>query len=436
MLRAAACKLSRMRHTLPRPGRPSFPRLRTSPVLIVNVILALAVAGAVIWAYTSLSTAEAAGPGSGGSRTIATAQGTVTATVTAPGNVRSASTASATFGTSGTVTAIRVQVGDKVAKGQVLAAVDDTAARRQLAAARTNLDAARDALDRAEDADGDTSDAEAQVDQAELDVDEAEDAVAGTTLKAPMAGTVTAVNGTVGGSASGSGNTGGGSSGSGSTGSGNGSNGTNGSSSGGDNGSGSSAGFIEIADLSRLEVSASVAETDATKLKAGQAGTVTWNALPGARSAARLAAIDPNATSESNVVTYGVTFALDDLPEGVRAGQSVNVSVTVGQADNVVYVNSAAVTSAGSRHTVTVLENGQRVVRAVQIGLEGDSTTEIKSGLAAGEQVLISTPSNSSNQGTLPGGGFPGGGAGPGGGSFPGGGAGPGGGGPRFGGGR
>ncbi|SDZ41078.1 membrane fusion protein, macrolide-specific efflux system [Micromonospora pattaloongensis] len=40
------------------------------------------------------------------------------------------------------------------------------------------------------------------MDRAELDVDEAEDAVAGTTLKAPMAGTVVAVNGTVGGSAS------------------------------------------------------------------------------------------------------------------------------------------------------------------------------------------------------------------------------------------
>ncbi|MET7708341.1 efflux RND transporter periplasmic adaptor subunit [Micromonospora sp. NPDC005413] len=404
-----------MRHTLPRPGRPSFARLRTSPALLVNLVLALAVAGAATWAYTSFSTAKAAEPGSGGSRTIAAAQGTVTAMVSASGTVRSASTASATFGTSGTVTAIRVQVGDKVTKGQILAAVDDKAARRQLTAAQSNLDAAEAALDRAQDADGDTSEAEAQVDQAELDVDEAEDAVAGTTLKAPMAGTVTAVNGTVGGSASGSASSGGNATKGGGTAPG-------GASSGGDTGTASSsASFIEIADLSRLEVSASVAEADATKLKVGQTGTVTWNALAGARSAAKLAAIDPNATTENNVVTYGVTFTLNDLPEGVRAGQSVNVSVTVGQADMVVYVNSAAITSAGNRHTVTVLDNGQRVVRAVEVGLKGDSTTEIKSGLAVGEQVLVAMPSDS-NQGTRPGGGFPGGGTGPGGGGFPGGG--------------
>jgi len=416
-----------MRHTLPRLGRPSFSRLRTSPALLVNLVLALAVAGGATWAYTSFSTAKAAEPGSGGSRTIAAAQGTVTATVSSSGTVRSASTASATFGTSGTVTAIKVQVGDKVTKGQVLATVDDKASQRQLTAARSNLDAAEAALDRAQDADSDTSEAEAQVDEAKLNVDEAEDAVAGTTLKAPMAGTVTAVNGTVGGSASGTASSGGNASSSGG-------NAPGGAARSGDTGTGSSsASFIEIANLSRLEVAASVAEADATKLKSGQSGTVTWNALPSARSTAKLAAIDPNATTENSVVTYGVTFTLDDLPEGVRAGQSVNVSVTVGQADMVVYVNSAAVTSAGNRHTVTVLDNGQRVVRAVEVGLKGDSTTEIKSGLAVGEQVLITMPSDS-NQGTRPGGGFPGGGAGPGGGGFPGGGGVPGGG--RPGGGR
>ncbi|MGN9913197.1 efflux RND transporter periplasmic adaptor subunit [Phytohabitans sp. LJ34] len=395
--------------------RRSLPRLGLSPALLVNVVLALAVAGAATWAYTSFARAEAAESGAGGSRTVPVARGTVTATVSASGTVRSASTASASFGTSGTVTEIRVQVGDKVSKGQVLAIVDDTAAQRQLDAAEANLDAAQAALDRAEEADSDTSEAEAEVEQAELDVAEAEDGVAGTTLKAPMAGTVTAVNGTVGSSASGGGS---GSSGSGSSdGSSGGSTGSTGTSGGGSSGSdSSSSGFVEIADLTRLEVSASVAEADATKLKGGQTGTVTWNALPGSEATAKLAAIDPNATSQNNVVTYGVTFTLDKLPEGVRAGQSVEVSVTVGQVDDVVYVNSAALTSVGTRHTVTVLEGGQRVVRPVEIGLEGDSATEITSGLAVGDQVVINMPTTSTNQGGfpggggLPGGGFPGGG--------------------------
>lgn len=371
--------------------------MRLARAVFVNTGFAVVIAGGAVWAYTSFSTAEAAESTTGSTRTVSVQQGTVTSTVTASGSVQSASTATATFGTSGTVTEIKVKVGATVKKGAVLAIVDDTAAQRNLDSAKAELAAAEDALDRAEEADSDTSDAEAQVTQAELAVEEAEDGVAGTVLKAPMAGTVTAVNGTVGSSAT---------------------------------SSQDSDGFVELADLTKLEVSASVAEADATKLKAGQAATVTWNALPDATATAKASSIDPNATTENNVVTYGVLFSLQDLPDNVKAGQSVEVSVTVGQVENAVYVNSAALTSAANRHTVTVLENGQQVARTVEIGLEGDQATEIKSGLTVGERVVVRTSSTTSTSGNAPGGGFPGGG-----GLAPGGGlSGPGGG--RTGGGR
>jgi macrolide-specific efflux system membrane fusion protein len=388
--------------------------------VLVNAVLGVAIAGGAVWAYATFVKPESsAAAGSGGARTVAAAQGRVTATVTAAGTVQSGSTASAAFTTAGTVTEIRVKVGAVVAKGAVLAKVDATASKRQLTAAEANLDAANAALDRADAAGGDTSDAEAQVTSAKLAVEQAQDAVDGTVLKAPMAGTVVAVNGSVGGSSGGSSSggscSGGGSSGGASSGGGSSS---GGSSSGGSSGS-SSGGFVQLADLSKLEVSASVAEADATKLKVGQAATVTWNALPGATATAKLASVDPNATSSNNVVTYGVLFGLDALPEGVRAGQTVNVSVTVGEVDGVVYVNPAALTTVGNRHTVTVLENGQQVARPVEVGLTGDQAVEITSGLQAGEQVVLKTTSTGTGTtGGRPGGGFPGGGGFPAGGGL------------------
>ncbi len=395
-------------------------RLRR-PSLLVNAALGVLVLGGGVWAYTVFRDDSPAGADSGAAtRTVEVAQGTVTATVSSSGTVQSASTASAEFGTSGTVTEIRVKVGDLVKKGQVLAVVDDAAAQRARTAAEANLTAAQAALDRAEAAGDDTTDADTEVTSAELAVEEAEEAVAGTVLKAPMAGTVVAVNGSVGAS-SGGGSSSGGSSGSGS--------GSQGGASSSGSSSSSSSGFIDIADLTELEVSASVAEADATKLKAGQSATVTWNALADATATATLTSIDPNATSSNNVVTYGVVFSLDSLPEGVRSGQTVEVSVEVGRAEDVTYVNSAALTSVGNRHTVTVLENGQQVTRAVEVGLTGDQAVEITSGLTVGEQVVINTSTTGSG-GSQSGGGFPGGG-GPGGttgGGFPGGGSGPGGG--------
>jgi macrolide-specific efflux system membrane fusion protein len=116
-----------------------------------------------------------------------------------------------------------------------------------------------------------------------------------------------------------------------------------------------------------------------------------------------------------------VTLSLDTGPAGTKVGQTVSVAVTTGTVDNAIYVNSAAITSVGSRHTVRVMTNGQATVTAVEVGLEGDTATQITSGLTAGQEVVINTASSTSGSNT---GNFPGGGVGglTGGGNFGGGG--------------
>jgi macrolide-specific efflux system membrane fusion protein len=395
-------------------------RLSRHPSLVVNAVIGVVLAAGAYAVYETFSgTGDGATAATASERTVTVQQGTVTKTATADGTLESASTASATFETSGTVTAISVKVGDKVKKGQVLAKVDPAAAQRSLDAAEADLDAAQDSLDRVEAAGSDTADAENQVTAAALAVDEAEAAVDGTVLTAPMAGTVTAVNGTLGGSASGSSSSGS-SSGGGSQ--------DGGSTTGSSSSTSSGTGFVEIADLTKMQVAASFAEADATSLSDGQVATVTWNALSGTSQSAKVAAIDPSATTANSVVTYGVTLSLDKVPAGAKVGQTVSVSVTTGSKENVVLVNAAALTTVGTRHTVTVVANGVQETRPVEIGLEGDSATEITSGLTAGEQVVVKTTSTSTSGSQQGGGGFPGGGTGFGGGGLTGGG-GPGGGG-------
>jgi macrolide-specific efflux system membrane fusion protein len=371
------------------PARPALRR----PSWVVNAALALTLVGGAFWAYEIVS-----GPGSevatSAVRTVPVQQGTVTASVTADGTLESARTAAASFVTSGTVTSISVRVGDKVTKGQVLAGVDAAAVKRDLAAAEADLAAAEDSLDRAEDAGSDTSSAENEVAQAQQAVDKASAAVDGTVLQAPMAATVVAVNGTLGSNSGGS-------------------------TPGGQQTetTSTSTGFIDLADLAELQVTADFAEADATRLKEKQAATVTWNALSGTSQSARVTAIDPQATTANDVVTYGVTLTLDKVPAGAKPGQTVSVSVVTGTAEDVVYVNSAAVTTAGNRHTVTVLSGVQQQIRTVEIGLEGDQATQIISGAEPGEQVVITaSASTGGTTGGFPGGGFPGGGAPPGGG--------------------
>ncbi|MEU4237631.1 HlyD family efflux transporter periplasmic adaptor subunit [Actinoplanes sp. NPDC026619] len=380
------------------------------PSVAVNAALGVALVAGAFWAYETLSGPDTTTAANASVRSVPVQQGTVTKTVSADGTVESATTATGSFVTGGTVTAIYVKVGSVVKKGQLLAKVDPADAQRTLDAAETDLDAANDALDRAEDAGSDTSTAENEVAQAQDTVDSAQAGVDGTVLKAPMAGTVTAVNGTLGSSSSGSSSSSSGSSSGGGSSTGGGSTSTSSSSS-------SSSGFVEIADLTKMQVTADFAEADATKLKEKQAADVTWNALSGTTATAKVTAIDPSGTTSNSVVTYGVTLTLDKVPTGAKVGQTVSVSVTTGTVADATFVNSAAVTTVGTRHTVTVVTNGTQETRQVEIGLEGDEATQITSGVTVGEAVVLktSTTSTTTNQqgggfGNFGGGGAPGGG--------------------------
>jgi membrane fusion protein, macrolide-specific efflux system len=378
-------------------------RVRGRPNLIVNAGLAVLIAGGGVWGYLSIrggGTANAANNSSTSvTRTVPVSRGAVTQTVSATGSVASASTTSANFVTSGTVTEVDVKVGDQVTKGQVLGRIDCSASNDSLATAKANLTAAKANLTRVEDAGGDdaaVAAAKAQVTNAQATVDTDQRAVNGCVLTAPMAGTVTAVTGSVGSSSSGSGSSGSGSSGSGG---------------GGNNSSTGSSGFVTISDLSALQASAGFAEADATKLKVGQPAQITWSALSSATATGKVTSIAPTATSSNNVNTYAVTVSVDKVPDGARLGQTISVKVTVASTENALRVPLAAVTGAGNRYSVKVRKNNQDTVTIVQVGIKGDDFYEITSGLTEGDTVTITTTvSSTSGTNNFPGGGnFPGG---------------------------
>jgi hypothetical protein len=116
----------------------------------------------------------------------------------------------------------------------------------------------------------------------------------------------------------------------------------------------------------------------------------------------------------SNVVEYGVVLQFTPGQPGtdaVKPGQTAAVQVTTGSVDNVLYVPSSSVVTAGGQSTVTVVKDGVSTPTPVQVGMVGDSTTEIQSGLAEGDLVLLSPRSGTSSTGSRTGG-FGGGGFG------------------------
>lgn len=263
-----------------------------------------------------------------------------------------------------------------------------------------------------------------------------EDALRQTTLRAPVAGTVTAVNASVGAAASAGSSTitsGGASSTASSTAASSSTGGATGSSSSGSAGSSSSgSSLFTIDSLGQLEIVAGFAEADATQIAVGQPVTITLAALPDTEVAGRVAAVSLTSTVVSNVVTYDETIILINPPSTVKEGMTADVSVVDQTAANVLYVPSAAITTTGTASTVELLQNGKTTVTRVTTGLVGNSDTQILSGLKAGEVLVeptVSVASTGAASTSSTSSGFPGGGAGgfTGGGGFGGGGLGGGG---------
>jgi macrolide-specific efflux system membrane fusion protein len=139
---------------------------------------------------------------------------------------------------------------------------------------------------------------------------------------------------------------------------------------------------------------------------------VLWNALAGARATGTVASVAPIATVQNGVNTYEVVVSLQALPTGVRIGQTTTMTVTVGRADGVLRVPTAAVRGAGGRYTVQVVNGTRTETVPVQVGLQGDAFVEITEGLVDGQQVALAQQSTTGTTGgQVPGGGgFRGGG--------------------------
>jgi hypothetical protein len=176
----------------------------------------------------------------------------------------------------------------------------------------------------------------------------------------------------------------------------------------------------------------SVSEADIGKVKVGRAATVTVDAVPGLKLSGHVSAVGvvaSSSSSSSGAVSYPVTIVLDQGSSSAKAGMSASADIVVSQVSGL-----SVPTQAVSVSSVTLVRNGKHVTTPVQTGVVGDSTTQIVSGVKAGDEVYVESPSaaagaaatgsaSSSPQGgarTGAGGGF-GGGFG-GGGGFPGGG--------------
>ncbi|MCS5734694.1 efflux RND transporter periplasmic adaptor subunit [Herbiconiux daphne] len=136
-------------------------------------------------------------------------------------------------------------------------------------------------------------------------------------------------------------------------------------------------------------VDTTVTLADVAKLAVGQAAAITLastdTALTGVVSA--IGVLD--VSTDSSTPTYDVTVAIDPADAALLNGASAQVEVAVASQQSVLTVPTSAVHRSGTDYTVDVLSNGDSTATPVEVGAMGAERTEVTSGLAEGDVVVL-----------------------------------------------
>ena len=148
--------------------------------------------------------------------------------------------------------------------------------------------------------------------------------------------------------------------------------------------------FVTLIDLSKLEVTAFVDETDIGKVKVRQKVKFTVDAYPEKFFAARVREIHPKAIIKDNVVNYEVMLEIDRKNIFLlRPEMTANIVITTGVRKNALTIPRGAVKRSGKRSFAVVKTNGGAAEKVIELGWRDGDDQEVVSGLSENEEVGV-----------------------------------------------
>lgn len=191
-----------------------------------------------------------------------------------------------------------------------------------------------------------------QVERAQLSVEIAKRNLTQAVLRAPFAGVVAAVEGSVGQQA------------------------------------GSK--VVTLVRADRVEMSANVDESDVSSIQVGQPVVVTTYAAPDVKISGTVETVSPTSIQQQGVVLFPITIRLEPGDLSLRGGLSANATIEVSSRSEVLLVPNRAIRREGDERVVYVRQEDDTLERrAVEIGVRDSEFTEIVSGLSDGDEVAI-----------------------------------------------
>ena len=349
-------------------------------------------------------------------------RGNIEKTVVASGSVESVNEVDVGAQASGKITKLYVKLGQEIKKGEMIADIDSTTQintlntkkaalvsyQAQLKAKKTAYDVALSSYNRLsklytqkatsldslntakstlDNAKAEMEAIEANIKQAEIEVNTAETNVGYTKITAPMDGTVISVPVSEGQTV---------------------------------NANQTTPTIVTIADLSKMKIKPEISEGDITKVKAGQEVSFTilsdsqtlYHSVIDSVDPANTTTSDSSSTSTSSssssssttsAIYYYANVLIDNPDRTLRIGMTTENNIKIANAKDVLLISNMAIQKRDGKSFVNVLsDKNQPEQREVEVGVQNDFKTEIKSGLKEGEKVIVSQVANGEQVGSMP----------------------------------
>jgi HlyD family secretion protein len=317
-------------------------------------------------------------------------RGTLRIAVNATGVVRPIDRIELKSKASGKVIELPIEVGDPVAKGALIARLDQVDERSALAQARADLDVARaerslarKRFERRQELLGSDVISKEDNDQVELELavaegrlvqattafERAQERLTDTIVTSPVDGIVLqryVAEGQI--IASGVSNVGGGTP------------------------------IADVADMRTVQVEAGIDEIDIDKIAVGAPATIRPEALPDRSFQGRVVRIAPEARIEQNVTLFDVVIEVENRDGKLRSGMNAGVELVISQDEGVLLIPLAARQPALSEDgaarddgaaMVLVEQDGHYEPRSIRTGRKDRRRVEVLEGLREGETVAI-----------------------------------------------
>jgi len=319
--------------------------------IIIWIIAAVAIAVGVFYVYQkffspSQGVSEIArissskGTRAGNLGTVKAKRGNIVITISSFGHVRANREESLRFRTGGIVEKINVKQGEKVKKGQVLAALKSPSQQFQLLQAKNNYEKAK------------LEGIKSEIEEKKLSYESAYENYEKTLIKAPFDGEVTDIAVYEGDSV------------------------------------GSSTSIISLINRDKMYVDIDVDEVDIRKVAIGQEALVKFDAYPELTLPAQVSEISPIATAKGAITVIKVSLELNELDERIKPNFSTEAEIIVGKAENVLIIPIEAVVERLGENFVTAVVEGQQRPIPIKLGIGSKEYVEVVSGLSEGQEIV------------------------------------------------